>query len=280
MIYQEYRPAPYLRPFIECYWSAVSDRPPFQAREALIPDGTIELMFNFGDRYQQWVDNQPKAIKGSHLIGIRESALFITQSSRQDFFSVRFKTGGFYPFFGVPAHLFASQIEDAQSVLGGIILELEDRLFEAPNAAERIALLDSFFLQHLNLQTAATDLTRHFLRASTQQPLASVGSLMEVLGTKAYKRTERYFKTATGLSPRHFLKIQRFNRSVQMMYMGLPGGLTEVALAAGYYDQAHFNRDFKALTYQSPRKFLRQQFKIVEVIQPALAERLSKTYNF
>lgn len=49
MIYREFTPHPLLAQYIECYWKADADRPPFRDTESLIPDGTIELMFNFGD---------------------------------------------------------------------------------------------------------------------------------------------------------------------------------------------------------------------------------------
>lgn len=108
MIYQEYKPCPQLSAYVECYWSAKADQPPFNEQESLIPDGTIELMFNFGDNYSQIIDDQEKLIKGSHIIGIRKQSLFISQTSKQDFFSIRFKPGGFFPFFKIPVYKFAN----------------------------------------------------------------------------------------------------------------------------------------------------------------------------
>jgi hypothetical protein len=47
MEYLEFKPDRNLARYVECYWYAFSDRPPFGDRESLIPDGTIECMFNF-----------------------------------------------------------------------------------------------------------------------------------------------------------------------------------------------------------------------------------------
>ncbi|MFK7932111.1 MAG: DUF6597 domain-containing transcriptional factor [Saprospiraceae bacterium] len=279
MIYREYAPHPALRPFIECYWSAVANRPPFQKVESLIPDGTIELMFNFGDDYWQVSDNQKVKVKRSHLIGIRRTALQITQSAAQNFFSIRFKTGGTYALFNIPTYKFAQQFIGLRELLDATYGELEEQLFAANNK-ERVILIDQFFLKRLQSQPPVQHVSaQFFMQTAAQLEQPTIDSLASVMNM-GYKKLERHFKTATGLTPRQFLKIKRFNRSVQMLYSGQFKNLTDVAYAAGYYDQAHFNRDFKQLTYQSPRQFLQAQFKIVEVIQPALAERLSKTYNF
>src|SRR5690606_15095551 len=118
MEYKEYTPHPLLKDFVECYWSARADQPPFREKESLIPDGTIELMFNFGDNYSQWIDGKEKIIKGSHVIGIRKRSLQISQTSNQNFFCVRFKLGGLYPFFKIPVHLIANAFYSAEEIIG------------------------------------------------------------------------------------------------------------------------------------------------------------------
>ncbi len=79
--------------------------------------------------------------------------------------------------------------------------------------------------------------------------------------------------------PSHFLKIRRFNRALSIIYSFRYDSLAEVAYESGYYDQSHFNREFRQLTGYSPGEFLKEQFTIVEVIQPALVDRLSNSYN-
>ncbi|PPL02321.1 DUF6597 domain-containing transcriptional factor [Parapedobacter indicus] len=81
MIYTEYKPHTLLAPYIECYWQADADRPPFREVESLIPDGTVELMFNFGDDYHEVTGRRQARVKGSHIIGIRKRALQISQSN-------------------------------------------------------------------------------------------------------------------------------------------------------------------------------------------------------
>lgn len=118
MEYREYKPNRHLAKYIECFWSAYSEKPPFRERESLIPDGTIELMFNFGDDYEQFLDDRKIPVKGSHIIGIRKNSLIISQTRKQDFFCIRFKPGGTYPFFKIPARLFSNGFYTLQDLFG------------------------------------------------------------------------------------------------------------------------------------------------------------------
>ncbi len=278
MEYREYTPSKYLSKFIECYWSAKADQPPFSEQESLIPDGTIELMFNFGDDYAHIKGGQRKKVKGSHIIGIRRYSLFITQTKKQDFFSIRFKLGGAYPFFNIPAHLFTNTFCGVGELLGSDYKELESRLFEAQSNEQRVAITEHYLLQKLN-----TDNDYPFVNACSAELLGSpyhkIHTLAQNFNT-SYKTIERKFKKVIGLSPKELLKVRRFNHAVHTMYSCKYDTLSAVAAACGYYDQSHFNREFKQLTHYTPCQFMQEQFTIVQVIQPALAERLSKSYNF
>ncbi|MEC5146026.1 AraC family transcriptional regulator [Chitinophaga sp. 212800010-3] len=276
MEYLEYPPHPRLAAYIECYWSAFSEKPPFREQESLIPDGTIELMFNFGDDYFHIRDGAYVKIKGAHVIGIRKEALSISQPGRQHFFCIRFKLGGTYPFFGIPGNLFANSFYTVEELLGRQLKELEERLFEAPGNVERVGITNDFLLRKMD--TGNTD----YLFALTCMPaVLKAPNIADVLRqfNLSYKALERKFSRVLGVSPSELVRIKRFSNAVHAMYSGRFDSLTSIGYHCGYYDQSHFIREFRQMTRFSPREFLKEQFTIVQVIQPALAERLSKMYN-
>jgi AraC-like DNA-binding protein len=279
MEYKEFKPCRELSGFVECYWIAHSEKPPFRETESLIPDGTIELMFNFGDNYSQIADGERKEIKGSHVIGIRKRSLHISQTHKQDILSVRFKPGGIHPFTRVPVIDFANGFYEFDQFLGKEYRELESKLYEARNTERRIAIIENHLLNKLR----ETDIFDYrFVNSCSKllmkTPNFSIKDLSAYCNTN-YKTMERKFLRVMGLTPSEFLKIKRFNKAVLSMY-SCKYSLTEIAYQCNYYDQSHFIRDFKQLTSYSPQEFIREQFTIVQVIQPALAERMSKSYNF
>lgn len=277
MVYREYTPHSLLSDYVECYWSAYSSKPPFREKESLIPDGTIELMFNFGDNYFHILEDEPAEIKGSHVIGIRKAALSISQPGKQNFFCIRFRLGGIYPFFKLPGHLFAANIHTVQDLFGHQLRDLEEKLYHTTDNQTRVQITDQFLLQRLSFNDENYLFTRkcipYLLRGH------SIAQVAADLNTN-YKKIERKFNQVLGVSPTELVKINRFNNALLTIYSCKLKSLTAVAYACGYYDQSHFIREFKQLTGFSPKAFLRQQFTIVQVIQPALADRLSNSYNF
>jgi len=153
MQYAEFKPHQSISRYVECYWYAYSDKPPFRERESLIPDGTIELMFNFGDSYAQIRGDTKELIKGSHIIGIRKQSLTISQTSKQHFFSIRFRPGGHYPFFGLPVHHFANGFYSLHDIFGKELDELEEQLAEAKTNQRRIAIADQFLLKRIDVDS-------------------------------------------------------------------------------------------------------------------------------
>ncbi len=278
MEYKEYKPHPLLASFVECYWSAYSQKPPFREKESLIPDGSIELMFNFGDNYAELQHGQKKIVKGSHVIGIRKQSLHISQTNKQHFFSIRFKLGGTYPFFNIPTNLFAGAFFEVDTLLGRDYLLLEEQLWESPTNEKRVEIAELFLLKRLHSHAKDYDFVSRCSGMLLANNHPSVQALAKDAGTN-YKALERKFKKVLGLTPAELIKIKRFNKAVLSMYACRHSSLTGIAYESGYYDQSHFIREFKQLAHYTPREFLKEQFTIVQVIQPALADRMSKSYN-
>ena len=78
---------------------------------------------------------------------------------------------------------------------------------------------------------------------------APIETLTRVTGVSA-RHLERQFQDDVGLSPKTLARIVRLQQALRRVRAGLP--LMEVALACGYYDQAHMTRDFRQLAAMSP----------------------------
>jgi AraC-like DNA-binding protein len=98
------------------------------------------------------------------------------------------------------------------------------------------------------------------LRACTmlaQSP--SAGSVRQVADEiSVSERLLRHaFAGQVGLSPKLFHQVRRFQKALRLAATGRQGGLAQVALDAGYADQAHFTRECRALSGTTPARLLR-----------------------
>lgn len=82
----------------------------------------------------------------------------------------------------------------------------------------------------------------------------AIAALAEEMGCSR-KHLATLFREHVGLSPATVAGLLRFRHALDLIDAA-PAKWTDIALAAGYYDQAHFNRDFRRLTGHTPGDYL------------------------
>ncbi|HEX4851703.1 MAG TPA: helix-turn-helix domain-containing protein [Puia sp.] len=66
---------------------------------------------------------------------------------------------------------------------------------------------------------------------------------------------QKVFVEKIGYSPKFFIRIVRFQQALHYLCAGKIGSLTALGYRAGYFDQAHFIREFKEFTGLAPSQF-------------------------
>jgi AraC-like DNA-binding protein len=74
------------------------------------------------------------------------------------------------------------------------------------------------------------------------------------------KRTlQRLFRQYVGVSPKWIIQRYRLHEAAEQIASGQAENWPALAVDLGYFDQAHFIRDFKAIVGQSPAEYARRQ---------------------
>jgi transcriptional regulator GlxA family with amidase domain len=82
----------------------------------------------------------------------------------------------------------------------------------------------------------------------------NVAQLADHLGVSGRQLTRR-FQHTIGLSPKEFARVSRFLHVVRCLSGREPRTLSETAVACGYFDQAHFNHEFREMAGMAPGEF-------------------------
>jgi len=150
---------------------------------------------------------------------------------------------------------FANLVVPLGRQLGPSGSAIHARLLEARTDAERVAILDTILDARPASQSAYRALAVQVQQALLSGTVDQVGDLAEQLGIEQ-RTLHRVCTTVFGFPPVRLLRRQRFLRTLAKVRDQLDQPLGEL-IDSGYYDQAHFNRDFKACMGMTPLAYFR-----------------------
>lgn len=158
--------------------------------------------------------------------------------------------------FGIPMHLLANRAVDLDDLLGPEAGRLAERLYELPTWQERFALVDVLSTRRLSdAQPAPAALGWAWRRLCERSGRLRIADLAGEIG---YSRQQLHtaFRNEIGLAPKTMARILRFQHAVALIEASDRSDFSAIALDCGYYDQAHFNRDFLELVGTAPSDYL------------------------
>ena len=257
--YSEYRPAPPLDRYVDCYW-ALSGRAGGSRPEPVLPDGTIEVIFNLADAFENHRDDgtalrQPLSL----VVGEITRPMLIASTGRVDIVGIRFRPGGAHPFLQLPLW----ELTDRWFALEELATDQErdvlTRLFDAGGEAARFLVLSEHLTCLLGvagrLDRAVEGAVDLITKSGGWMPIDELAGRLGLSG----RQLELRFKERVGIGPKLLARMVRFQRIFQALEARASRRWGRVAAECGYYDQAHLIRDFRQFTGQTPAAFFRDE---------------------
>src|SRR5262249_21003727 len=169
---------------------------------------------------------------------------------------VHFRPGGAHPFLGAPAAILKDNVVDLGQVWGSAAVSLRDALLEAPHPAAKFKVLEEFLLRQARVPLRAPRSLAFALRELESTPCPQTVRVLADRAGITQKGLIDVFNTWVGLPPKVFCRIRRFQDVLVQIGAQRPVAWADVACACGYFDQAHFIRDFQSFSGLNPSAYL------------------------
>ena len=263
MIYRELETHADLAPYVQLVWMMESEHEDDYAPKSLIvPDGIVEIVFHYGDPWITTVAGGKSMVQPrSFAISQMRKYIEIESNGRTGFVSVRFYPWGAYHFFDLPVHSFLDDTVSTATLWPMHYEDLMEQLHTATGGAggaggaDFARVVQEFLLDRLKehrKDDRALDEAVKLIRAAGGQ--LSIEEVGERVGLSR-KQLERKFVSTVGTTPKTFARISRFLNICHHVDRYRGKTLTQLAYECGYFDQAHFIREFNAFTGFTPKAF-------------------------
>ena len=239
-----YPPSADLAPFLDYWWVIRWDLRGQPAHEqAILPHPNVTLAFE---------------ASGAGVFGVDRSIFTRRLTGAGKALGVRFRPGGFHPFYGQSIATLNDRVIPARQVLG-------------PAADEACAAAMSPGADDGAMVAAAGRLLREFgaapdpvaaqvgdmvERISADQAVRRVAALAEAFDVPE-RRLQRLFAEYVGVSPKWVIRRARLHEAARRADAGDVVDWGALALDLGYADQAHLTRDFTATLGVPPARYAR-----------------------
>lgn len=255
MLYRQLPPPPAdLKPWVECVWLLRGTLAP--EGQVILPDGRLELVFHFGDPPLAAQGRQPPALIAGRMV----EALELQGTGVMDALGVRLRpeAGGCL----VPCHLLAP-VESMDGVLGVWARCVREILGNARTEVARVDLIWTLLRSLAGGRRQPDPAVAHSVRVieATRGRGPVEAFLPPGIGARQWQRR---FSRSTGFGPKAFARITRLQHLVGLCELRGERRWTDLALEAGFYDQAHLANEFRTFSGQSPEAYFRARRGMAE----------------
>ncbi|GAA2162529.1 helix-turn-helix domain-containing protein [Actinomadura napierensis] len=265
------RPHSALRPFLRAYqgyWEPEA----VPSRMRTLPTRSAVVIVNLGPPMRLEVPGPGAAAElRSFAAGMHDGHGAYSTPGGQHGVQLDLSPLGAYTLLGVPMARITNAAVELPDLLGPAASALVERLAATPSWADRFDLLDAFLLRRLEIGPEPDpEVARAWRLLRGSDGAVGVLRLAEDVAYGRRHLTQRFTEQA-GLPPKVMARVLRFQRAVELLSRhGL--GLADAAALSGYYDQAHLNREFRALSGCTPSELLGgqlEQQRVTTAAEPA-----------
>ncbi|HEY2358705.1 MAG TPA: helix-turn-helix domain-containing protein [Phenylobacterium sp.] len=274
---------PHLRAFVSGYLAS-SSLLPQPVRERLLPSIEVPLFLNFGAPHRRLETDTPTewtARDGAWIVGLHNRPQLSEAAGERDFMIVRFTPLGAHHFLRTPMHLIRRQAVDLCELDPKLARLVMSRVGVVRNWEDRFAAMEALIAERVGRAAAPSGLAFAWRRLEAADGRVPIGALASEVGC-SHRTLIDQFRTGIGVTPKAMERVFRFNRAIRSLDASSRNrtaadaskpyietetagpSLTreprwaDLAAGCGYFDQAHFIKEFRQFSGVTPTEFLRR----------------------
>jgi len=187
-------------------------------------------------------------------------------------FAVFFQPAGWSLLFKAPVSELTNRMFDVTAITGPRMRALWNRMGETSSFDERVEIIEEYLLERVTRASTHNKMTsaaNYIFRRHGAVKIPALASRYS-LGVRQF---ERAFERETGISPKVFARIARFQAALDAKLISPHRTWLDIAHNVGYYDQMHMIHDFEKLGRAAPSELIAQ---MGDVRPPALVAEENK----
>ena len=261
MIYRMHIPAPPLSQFIDFFFYYEGYAADHHI-EKLLPDGSVDLLIDLTDTPKKlFLDEGATSyttLKKSWISGMKTDYILI-DASVSNMIGVHFKPGGCYPFIDFPMAELNNLTIESHNIWGAGINTIREAILHEPEIEKRFAILEKYFLLKGKNRLDTHVLIHYSVNQLVQSPqMWTIKNLSDKTGVTP-KHLITLFKKYVGLSPKMFSRVHKFQKVIELVGQEQKADWAMLAYECGYFDQAHFIKEFQAFSGINPASYLEKR---------------------
>jgi len=224
-------------------------------RERVLPNGLLELVLTFDSIHRIADEDGSREVPRIAFNGLRSRPFVLVHPTRCDTLGIVLRPAGAFALLAQPLWPLRELTVDARDLLDREVDDLFERCAGTRPVAARFAVVARWLSMRIS-RAAPPDPAIAWMAAEIERggPAVRIGELRKTTGL-AKKRLAVRFRERVGVGPKLYARLVRFVNVLEELRRE-PVRLVDVALNAGYYDQAHMNTEFRTFAGLSPTAFL------------------------
>ncbi len=237
-------PSEDLKFFVEHYWIVTWDRRDQESYlSENLPYPTVHLVIEK---------------EKSNLFGVITGKFSVLLKDKGRAFGVKFRPGAFYPFVKTPISRFTNSSIGLSDVFGTDALALETMILSLNDGEKMSNVAENFLRERLPEHDENVAVVNKIIDSITADgTIIKVDDVVDRLSLNK-RWLQRLFNHYVGVSPKWVIKRYRLREAAQKLAHGEVEDWPMLALDLGYFDQAHFIKDFKAMVGKTPAEYAKR----------------------